>query len=392
MPNTISELAGHIRQAPKVSFIIGAGASLRAGVPLAGGLVQRVREEFGHCLNGLPERDRSDYGKVMSRLSPADRKELIEPLLERSVISWGQIALARMMQEGYVERVLTFNFDLVLERASSLLGLHLPVYDFGVAPTREIQRLSQKAIIHLHGQSYGLTLLNTESETAKHKELIEPLLSDTLRNHVTIIAGYSGEADAAYEVIRDQYNSFTRLIWLGFSDEPATHLRPLLEKDYATYIGGQDFDLTMLALVQELGIWPPDLLSNPPQHLIETLGEVAEYPVPTGAVVDVLTRTRARLDDAASKWNQEDTAEDRAYAALASGSASANEVGLDVTGFQKLSPSARDAVAWTLVSRGNRLLETARSVSGLDARAMFLEAASKYEEALKINPLMHEAL
>jgi len=114
-----SEIAGHIHQAESVSIVTGAGASKAAGIPMAG-------------------------------------------------INWGQIALALMLQNKHVARVLTFNFDLVLERAAALIGLHLPVYDFGAAPAgaTDILRVSNQAIIHLHGQSNGLVLLNTAEEIA----------------------------------------------------------------------------------------------------------------------------------------------------------------------------------------------------------------------------------
>ena len=158
----------------------------------------------------------------MGALSPGDRKSLIEPLLNRSRINWGHIALASIIRhrEKNVRRILTFNFDLVLERTASLLGMHLPVYDFGVSPTRDVHDLAATAIFHLHGQSYGLRLLNSEKETAGHKENLRTLLADTVRNHVTIVIGYSGISDPALEVIKEEFNSNRDLIWLGYGKEP----------------------------------------------------------------------------------------------------------------------------------------------------------------------------
>ena len=37
-------------------------------------------------------------------------------------INWGHIALAQMMRAGYVDRVLTVNFDTILHRACTLLA------------------------------------------------------------------------------------------------------------------------------------------------------------------------------------------------------------------------------------------------------------------------------
>ena len=158
------DVARCIRDADNVTIIVGAGASISAGIPTANELVKEINEKYDYRLGKLTDRQRKDYGHVMGALSPADRKKLIQPLLDASGINWGHIALAAMIKspEICIKRVLTFNFDLVLERAAALLGMHLPVYDFGVAPSRDTAGLAAPAIFHLHGQSYGLRLLNSE--------------------------------------------------------------------------------------------------------------------------------------------------------------------------------------------------------------------------------------
>ena len=192
----IADVCGYINSADNISIIIGAGASRSAGIPTAPTLVQIINRDYPHCLRDLTEIQRTNYGVVMGALSPKDRKKLIQPMLEASKINWGHIALACIIQKMNVSRILTFNFDLVLERAASLVGMHLPVYDFGVSPTRDVSALAAPAIFHLHGQSYGLRLMNSSEETTAHKEALRPLLADSLRNHLTIVMGYSGEADA----------------------------------------------------------------------------------------------------------------------------------------------------------------------------------------------------
>ena len=175
MLTKIAEIAGHIRQAGSVCFIIGAGASRLAGIPTARELTKIINSKYAHCLHDLSDADCENYGKVMSKLAPAEREKLITPLLDKSGINWGQIALATMAQQKYITRILTFNFDLVLERAVAFLGLQLPVYDFGVAPTGDIKRIAEPSIIHLHGQTYGFVQLNSEDETNKHRSRLRPL-------------------------------------------------------------------------------------------------------------------------------------------------------------------------------------------------------------------------
>ncbi|WP_096175689.1 SIR2 family protein [Cohaesibacter sp. ES.047] len=147
----------------------------------------------------------------MSKLSPQERKALIEPLLRDASLNWGHVALASIIKQSNVKRVLSFNFDFLLEQAFSLLGEHLPVYDFGIAPASNISGLADKAVFHLHGQSYGLKLLNTEEETRNHAENLRPLIQDSLCNHVTIVAGYSGDADGVFQTMLEAYNGDSRL-------------------------------------------------------------------------------------------------------------------------------------------------------------------------------------
>ena len=163
----VSDLADHIRQVDAITVIIGAGASKSAGIPLANGLIKIIEKKFEHCLRDLSDKDRKSYGKVMAKLSRQERKMLIEPLLRDASLNWGHVALASIVQQSNVKRVLSFNFDFLLEQAAGLLGFHLPVYDFGIAPSSNVSRFAEKAIFHLHGQSYGLRLLNSEDETKK---------------------------------------------------------------------------------------------------------------------------------------------------------------------------------------------------------------------------------
>lgn len=371
----VQDVAGYIRNAQNVTIILGAGASLTAGIPSAKALVEQINEHYGHCLTGLSDEDRQDYGKAMSALAPGDRKKLIQPLLDGSRINWGHIALACIIANAKVQRVLTFNFDLVLEKAASLLGMHLPVYDFGVSPTREIAGLAAPAIFHLHGQSYGLRLLNSKEETASHANGLEPILSDSLRNHLTIVAGYSGEADGAFPVIVDAFNSQHNLIWLGYGTKPAKHLKPLFDKSYAEYVGDCPFDNTMIEIAQQLGCFPPEVISNPPRHVLDELKEVVEYPVQSETGLDVLTNVRKRLRYAAEHWEEEITSEGLAERAVVSGEE------LEPGNLDDMSDAEREARAWQKIRAGNKVYEAAKAADPDEASELFKIVYDRYAEA-----------
>ena len=76
-----------------------------------------------------------------------------------------------------------------------------------------------------------------------------------------------------------EFNFQNVLVWLSLSETPTNHLKPLLEKKYFEYIGDCDFDQTMIAVAQELWKWPPKVIDNPTQQLLEELEEVKDYTV-----------------------------------------------------------------------------------------------------------------
>ncbi|MEO1405597.1 MAG: SIR2 family protein [Pseudomonadota bacterium] len=384
----VKDLIGHLKSADNITIIIGAGASRSADIPLASELVRQINEndDVNHCLSGLNEEERKDYGRVMRALAPNERKKIIQPILDDSKINWGHIALACLIRDTNVSRVLTFNFDLVLERATSLLGMHLPVYDFGVAPTIDISGLAAPAIYHLHGQSYGLRLMNSDKETEKHKEALRPLLSDSVRNHLTLVIGYSGEADPAFKIITEEYSSNTRLFWLGHGEDPRPHLKPLLEKNYAEYIGKCDFDQTMIQLARGLNCWPPSVLDNPPLHVLEELKDVVDFPGEDSEGHDILSATRERLQDAAETWDAERTSLGRVETAVLKGETPEPTVENEV-----ISDKERDLRAWAVIRQGVALAEEAKILSASESAEKFTEAGQKYATALNIKSDKHEA-
>lgn len=371
----VSDIIGYLRNAGQITIIVGAGASKSAGIPLAGELVEHINSKFEHCLKHLDDDERKDYGKVMGALSPQDRKAVIQPLLEKAKINWGQIALACLLasKDINIERILTFNFDQVLERACALMGLHLPVYDFGVSPTNDISYLATPAIFHLHGQSYGLRMMNSGDETEKHKNKLKPLLSDSLRNHVVLVLGYSGEADPAFETMSEEFNSNNHLIWCGHSEKPKSHLNAVLDKNYANYIGGCDFDKIMIEIAQGLDCFPPEIFNNPPKHLLDELKDVADWPLPDDESVNILTSTRLALQKAEQNWTPDEAG--RAQLAALKGQSQTID-------FLK---------AWDFLSKADTIADEAEALIGEAQKEAYERAYDAYAKAIETKPDMHEA-
>ena len=97
-----------------VTFLIGAGCSKSAGIPLAGEIVQELREEAKvHPLlrdAGPPPSSCSEYAFLMEKLgSPKERAQRVKKYVDRArdgngrlKINWSHLLLAVMVEKGYV--------------------------------------------------------------------------------------------------------------------------------------------------------------------------------------------------------------------------------------------------------------------------------------------------
>ncbi len=387
----LRRLIGDLREADgNVTFVLGAGASISAGIPLAAKLVEEICANLGHRLSDLTSSERTNYGRVMGCLTSAQREKLITPYLDAAKLNWGHIALASLVAEGKVKRVLTFNFDLILEKALALLGRHVAVYDFGMMPTKEINRLVEPSIVHLHGQGYGMKLLNSEDETKKHCENLRPLFDRALKQSTTVIFGYGGKSDPVLDIMTAEYDSRYPLYWLGHDGLPGAHLSELLKKDEAAYLGDCDFDWVMTRVAEGLEVWPPPILANPMRHVRDALAPTTKYPVGDETTEDTLEEARRRLADFEAEWERGRTLEQRALeSSMGSPEAASRLAAADLA---NLSEPAKLTLAWRHVEAGD---ESSRFEDGDNeevAREKLRAAADKYAAALSLKPDLHEAL
>jgi len=327
-------------------------------------------------------------------LSINERRDLIRPYLAAAKVNWGTIALAQLIAEGYVERVLTVNFDLVLENACGLLGLQPAVYDFGVAPASDPAMIVSPAIVHLHGQSYGLVLLNTDEETQEHRKKLQPILVDTLRSAPLVVVGYSGSADGISQNLVNEFEGREPLYWVGHADELAAHLHGFLEKGHFHFLGGADFDRFMIELAQSLGCWPPRLFRYPLGHLLEELNPVVQYPVGNSdSSIDLLERLRQKLGVLRIRIDEEESRTGSLQELYMKGNfEEAAKLYLSWTDRSAVSNEVRQIAYWSLIGWAYALFQSAQEMRFEDASKPLTTAGEKLESALAIKPDGHEAL
>lgn len=394
------------------TLLIGAGCSLSAGIPLASQFIRIVQEVFPESykkarLEEIKRRTENgemvdedtfvpSYPSCMGHLAPGVRRRIFVDYVDKAKINWAHICIASLIKGGYVDRVLTTNFDTLIVQACALLGEYPAVYDFAASQTLEPNNIPAKAIFHLHGQQTGFVQLISEEDLIQHSTLLGPLMQAS-RGRIWIVVGYSGQNDPVFENIAKFNPLDNDLFWIGFQDNiPAAHIKErLLSKRNANYVNGYDADSFFRVLTSKLGLFPPDLVARPFSYLEKAL----EFLDPNEPL---LSEVRQKIKLAIGQFEKPDSV------SILTGDLELQNLGdtaqqqhiLDdiqkVIAHELHSSGARSELssrsAWPHLLLGNLLAKRARARCGEAADDLYLKAAEQYQTALSNKPDYCEAL
>lgn len=282
---SIEELAYLMKQAkeeglPQPIVFLGAGASKTGGVPLASEIINDILEKYKDSpkiksLNDEPK----TYAKLMECLTPFERNKLLKGYINNAKINVTHLYLAQLLICGYVDYVLTVNFDNLMLRALALFNNFPATYDMAILKDLTTTSFKEKSVVYLHGQHHGLWLLNTTEEMEKVKEIIPPILNGIKDQRPWIFLGYSGE-DPIFEHIIKLGRFDNGLYWVTYNDKNpnTTVCDGLLEKPNtnAHLIKGYDSDSFILKLNAELNLSQPDIIDKPFSSLQNTLQNIVD--------------------------------------------------------------------------------------------------------------------
>ncbi len=408
---TVKEIAETLRNAKDrnkcCSLLIGAGCSVKAGIPAAAGFVDIIKERYPLTFDRALEKT---YLKCMAELSSSDRRDLIAEYVDKAKINWAHVCIALLMREGYVDRVLTTNFDPLVMKACALLGEFPAVYDLAASQLFKAADIPGKAIIYLHGQRTGFVLMNTEEDVKNHSEALGPVFADAGQGRIWIVAGYSGENDPVFEHLAGVSCFYNGLFWVGYEDnEPRRHIRdglPEAKKD-AFFTKGYDADSFFVTLTQELGIFPPDFITRPFTYLDGIFEKLTPWDLPKQITEqDIPKTTRQLIHKAMEKYEAEvlekipaEGANDDDISQLELATqkhlmAGKYDKAIALRDRLEGTPSAEfsESLSWAYILQGNVLYKQAETKTGEEADNLFALAGEKYRQAIKIKPDNHEAL
>jgi hypothetical protein len=254
----------------------GAGCSVTAGIPACECIVKEVLRELRQS---APE----DYQKLMIELPRDYRRDRITRYVEEAHLNWAHIALAHLICEGYINRVLSTNFDPLIERACGLLGYdRLAVYDLP-STSQDVfcaKDIPEPALIYLHGRHNGFTQVNVLEEAKSNLPKAEAEVS-WCEDFAWLIIGYSGTNDELFELIRRQYPFRSERYWAFHGSEESKDLKSILRPNHggACPIPNAEADQFMVELARQCGGFPPPLFLAHAAHLsrrLDALGKEDE--------------------------------------------------------------------------------------------------------------------
>ena len=378
------------------TLLIGAGCSVKAGIPLASEFVEIIGQEYPYKYSQVKEKT---YPNCMAELSMGERRDLISSYIDNARINWAHIGIAQLIKHNFVDRVLTVNFDPLVQRACAMCGVFPAVYDFAASQYFNASFIADQSIFHLHGQRSGLVVLNTAEEVDKLSRHLKPVFDDALRGRVCIVVGYSGENDPVFTNLAGIDRFDNNLYWIGYQDsEPTEHVRKnlLVTGKDAFFVKGFDADDFFVTLAQKLECFPPDFVGKPFSHLQNLIANVTPYSVP-GQAVSVADSATSLVQEAIERFETggNQRAEEQSLALRANDLLLAGNydqvIAMGPDYIRSPSPELADVIAWAYVAVANDASDRAETKSDEEADQLLGTSFKNYEAALKIKPDLYEA-
>jgi hypothetical protein len=339
-----------------------------------------------------------DYPNCMAALLPDDRYKEISRLIDpdRIKINWAHIAIAQLMAKGFVDRVLTTNFDPLVVRACTMISEAPAVYDMAV--TRENfrpERVREKAVFHLHGQRDGFLQLHGREELATLESIIGQVIRDSALGRTWIVIGYSGLNDPVFRQLMTLPDFGRGLFWVGYpGTEPQNHVKTLLEeRQGAFWISGLDADNFLYRLADRCGCFPPGFFERPFSHLRAVFGSIAGFRLPFEArEIDWAVAARRRIEKAIDLFEGEPEREVvAAWSKLMAGDHQ-GVLALEPLIDEKKIDELREPVALAFTELGVATLQKAEAATGREADRLFQSSVESFQSALKLKPDLPTAL
>lgn len=304
-------------------FLIGAGCSRSAGVPLASEIAReltvRLALSYGLITNDVDdpikacealieakkypsfvEVDAANGGKSYEwsaiydhiftehYATPKEVQPLFAEFCDRAhgKINWAHVCLGELVRLGFVSTVITTNFDQLVLEGMARSG-KLPVVADGIDSLNRVAgEPSHPQLIQIHGSRHTYYLRNSQADLSKiaDDDGARHAIDELIRGAKTfVVIGYGGRETGLMKFLISAGRRWpdTQIFWVKHSSE-TDGIAALAEEflntsSHSRIIENEDADGFFMRLCQLLGIGAPRSVTNPLTHL----AEFAEQIVPS---------------------------------------------------------------------------------------------------------------
>lgn len=389
-------------------LLTGAGCAVSAGIPDAAGWVARIKDRFPKAFSNAQAKD---YHSLVQALTPEDRSQIFSETLQKAKVNWAHIAVAQMMKEHFVDRVMTANFDSLTEKACALLEEFPAVYDGPSANLPGNGSIRKGSITHLHGQYPGAVDFHSEKGFQDlFQSLSHSFQEADFKDYLWIVVGFGGDRDPVFELLKKADRFEQGLYWIGHEDAPPPqHVEEgLLSKNKgAVYVPGYNADTFFVALTRALGIFPPEFVAQPFSHLNRLAQSISPFQIPGQNPRDAIDITRTfsgEMENSISQFERSKKSKASDETAVTQNRRDEISSILSAQSYllagqpdrvltyrkqyeQTPSPALAELLYWASVIKGDDLMrEFGAQKNPEGASALLAQAAEKYQTACEIYP------
>ena len=258
----------------RFAIFLGAGASFQAGIKTAGQMMTEFREKIlkRDCPEIVDEKKQEQWlkknvfnkneGNEYSKLfegferKQKGRQTYISKLIKNKKPTFGYAMLASMIARGFINTILTTNFDdLMFIACNKFTGVRPVIYAYGIMATEMKFSSPHPKILKMHGDYLYSALANTEKEMSLFNQdpNMKAHVAHALNEYELVVFGYSG-SDKSVMKILENYPGGKEFYWCHWSKEiPNLRVLELLKDKDGTLVSIEGFDDAMYEIYKVVG-------------------------------------------------------------------------------------------------------------------------------------------
>lgn len=242
------------------ALLLGSGisrsANILTGWEIVLDLIRQLATLYNEDASGKEEewysekfKSAPDYSEILEEVGkfPAERNALLKKYFEPTdeelqngdkTPTKAHLAIAELVEKGYIKVIVTTNFDRLMERALEQFGIIPDVISNednlqGVTPLIH----SKCTIIKVHGDYLDVRIKNTDKELSTYSKEMNKYLDRILDEFGLIITGWSGDWDIALRKVLERCKSHRfSTFWTAFNGKTSTKANDLIRQRKAEVI------------------------------------------------------------------------------------------------------------------------------------------------------------